>query len=95
MNVKIQYLGFIRNLINQSDDSFELNEGTSLMDLLNKLADKYGHPFEKEFYERGSKEVKMGFVVTVNGVLSGQLKGVETKLNNGDTVVLMSLMSGG
>jgi molybdopterin converting factor small subunit len=39
--------------------------------------------------------VKTGFVVTVNGVLMGQLNGMETKLNNGDNIILMSLMTGG
>jgi molybdopterin converting factor small subunit len=34
-------------------------------------------------------------VVTVNGVLMGQLDGMNTKLKNGDHVILMSLMSGG
>ncbi len=95
MKVKVQYLGFIKNLINQGEDSYDLQESASLRDLLNKIADTYGHPFEKEFYEKGSKDVKMGFVVTVNGVLIGQLNGVDTRLNNGDNVVLMSLMSGG
>jgi len=46
-------------------------------------------------YEPGLKDVKMGFVVTVNGILMGQLHGVETQLNDGDNVILMSLMSGG
>jgi len=39
--------------------------------------------------------MKMGFVVTVNGILMGQLSGVDTHLNNGDNIILMSLMSGG
>jgi molybdopterin converting factor small subunit len=95
MKVKVQYLGFIKNLIKKSEDEFELREGASLSQLLNKIAGIYGKPFQKEVYEPGLKDVKMGFVVTVNGVLIGQLKGVDTQLNNGDNVILMSLMSGG
>jgi MoaD family protein len=95
MKVRVQYLGFIKNLIKKSEDEFELQEGASLSDLLNKIAGIYGKPFQKEVYEPGLKDVKMGFVVTVNGVLIGQLKGVDTQLNNGDNVILMSLMSGG
>jgi len=41
------------------------------------------------------KDVKTGFCITVNGVLMGQLGGVDTKLGDGDNVILMSLMSGG
>ena len=95
MKVKVQYLGFIKNLINQSEDEFELEEGASLSELLNKIAGIYGRPFQKEVYEKGIKDVKMGFVVTVNGVLIGQLQGMDTQLSNGDNVILMSLMSGG
>ena len=95
MKVKIQYLGFIKNLIKRSEDAFELEEGASLSDVMNKIAGLYGKPFMKEVYEPGLKDVKMGFVVTVNGVLVGQLQGMDTRLNDGDNVILMSLMSGG
>ena len=95
MKVKVHYLGFIRKLINQSEDDFELKEGASLADLLNKISNIYGKSFQKEVYEPGLKDVKMGFVITVNGVLMGQLQGVDTQLNSDDNVILMSLMSGG
>ncbi len=95
MKVKVHYLGFIKNLINQSEDNFDLEEGSSLSDLLNKLSSLYGKPFQKEVYEPGLKDLKMGFVVTINGVLMGQLQGVDTELKSGDNVILMSLMSGG
>lgn len=95
MKIKVQYLGLIKNLIKRSEDEFDLEEGASLSDLLNRLADVYGEPFKKEVYEPGLKDMKMGFVVTVNGVLMGQLHGVDTRLSEGDNVILMSLMSGG
>jgi len=95
MKVKVQYLGFIKNLIKRSEDEFELEEGASLSELLNQVAGIYGKAFQKEVYETGLKDVKMGFVVTVNGVLMGQLQGVDTRLNNDDHIILMSLMSGG
>jgi len=95
MKVKVQYLGFIKNLIKRSEDEFELEEDASLSELLNQIAGIHGTAFKKEVYEPGLKEVKMGFVVTVNGVLMGQLHGVDTRLNNGDNIILMSLMSGG
>lgn len=95
MKVKVQYLGFIKNLIKRSEDEFELEEGASLVELLNKISSIYGKDFQKEVYEPGLKDVKMGFVITVNGALMGQLQGVDTQLNSGDNVILMSLMSGG
>jgi len=95
MKVKVLYLGFIKNLIKRSEEEFELEEGASLSELLNQIAGIYGKAFKKEVYEPGLRDVKMGFVVTVNGVLMGQLQGLDTRLDNGDNIILMSLMSGG
>jgi molybdopterin converting factor small subunit len=95
MKVKVHYLGYIRNMLKQKEEELELEKGTSLSELLNKLAGIHGAPFKKEVFEPGLKDVKMGFAVTINGTLIGQLDGVETKLNEGDNVILISLMSGG
>jgi len=95
LKVRVQYFGYIKNMLNKREDQIELEENASLSELLNKLAGVHGTAFRKEVYEPGLKDVKMGFSVTVNGVLMGQLGGVDTKLADGDNVILMSLMSGG
>ncbi len=95
MKVKVRYLGYIGNMLKKREDEFELSEGTSLSELLKRLAGIYGEAFTKEVFEPGLKDVKTGFVVTVNGVLMGQLRGIDTTLSEGDNVILMSLMSGG
>jgi MoaD family protein len=95
LKVRVQYFGYIKNMLNKREENFELEEDASLSDLLNKLAGIYGAAFRKEVYEPGLKDVKMGFSVTVNGVLMGQLGGLDAKLDDGDNVILMSLMSGG
>ena len=82
-------------MLNKREEQFELGDDASLSDLLNKMAGVHGEAFRKEVYEPGLKDVKTGFSVTVNGVLMGQLGGVDTKLGDGDSVILMSLMSGG
>jgi MoaD family protein len=95
VKVTIEYLGFIRNMLSKRTEELELREGTQLKELLSKLSERYGADFKKQVYEPGQKDVKYGFVVTVNGVLMDQLNGVETQLKSGDHVILMSLMSGG
>ena len=82
-------------MLNKREEHFELDEDASLSDLLNKLAGIHGAAFRKEVYEPGLKDVKMGFSVIVNGVLMGQLGGLDAKLSEGDIIILMSLMSGG
>ena len=95
MNVKIEYLGFIKNLLNKRSEEFSLPKGMHLQELLSKLSNNYGAPFKQQVFEPGDKDIKSGFVVTVNGILIGQLKGMKTELRDQDHVILMSLMSGG
>lgn len=95
MKITIEYLGFIRNMLNKRTEELELHEGARLKELLSKLSERYGTDFKKQVYEPGQRDVKYGFVVTVNGVLMDQLRGVETQLKSADHVILMSLMSGG
>ena len=95
LQVRVQYFGFIKNMLKKKEDRFELEDGATLTDLLNKMAGIHGAAFRKEVYEPGLKDVKMGFSVTVNGVLMAQLGGLDTKLSDGDNVFLMSLMTGG
>ena len=95
LKVRVQYFGYIKNMVNKREEKFELGTDASLSDLLTKIAGVYGKAFTKEVYEPGLKDVKTGFCVTVNGVLMGQLGGVDAKLADGDNVILMSLMSGG
>ena len=95
MRIRVQYFGYIKNILNKKEEYYELEKGASLSELLTKLARIHGATFQKDVYEPGLKDVKMGFSVIVNGVLMGQLGGIDTKLTEGDNVILMSLMSGG
>jgi molybdopterin converting factor small subunit len=95
MQVKVHYIGLIKSYTNTSQDEFELSNGTLLSELLEKIAEDYGKQFIQEIYDPVKKEMKASFVVMVNGVLMDQLKGVYTPLKESDTVILMSLMTGG
>jgi sulfur-carrier protein len=95
MKIKSHYLGLVKSYTSKSQDEVELQEGAILSDLLNKLAREFGKQFTQEIYEPNAKDVKPTFSVTVNGVFIGQLNGVDTKLKDGDTVIIMPLVTGG
>lgn len=96
MKVKVEYLGHIKKIIDTDrEEEIEIGEDALVADLLFLLAEKYGGAFKKAVYEPSDRDVKSNFIVTVNGYLLNQLNGVETKLKNGDHVVLMPVVSGG
>lgn len=95
MKIKVEYLGFIKNMLKKRTEDIKMDDGSSLRELMRELTQLHGSSFKKEVFDPKEKEVKQGFVVTINGVLIGQLQGLETKLRDEDHIILMSLMSGG
>jgi len=96
VKIKIEYLGHVRNLLNtKRQEEIEINENSTIQDLLNILSEKHGEPFKKAIYEPGSQDLKANFMATVNGHLLNQLKGINTKLKNDDNVTIMPIVSGG
>jgi molybdopterin synthase sulfur carrier subunit len=96
LKVKVEYLGHIKNILgSRREEEVEVEAGSSIRDLLVVLIEKHGESFKKAVYEAGGKDIKSNFIATVNGYLLNQLSGVETKLKDGDHVVLMPIVSGG
>lgn len=96
MRVKVEYLGHIKNILeSRREEEIDIEDDSSISDLLIMLSEKHGESFKKAVYEAGGKDIKSNFIATVNGYLLNQLNGVETKLKNGDRVVLMPIVSGG
>ncbi len=95
MEVKVHYISLVKSYTNTSQDEFTLPDKTVLSELLDKIAKDYGKPFTQEVYDPIKKEMKASFVAMVNGVLMDQLKGVNTPLKDRDSVILMSLVTGG
>jgi len=96
LKIKVEFLGHVRNVIGSNrEEEIEISEGSSIADLLMMLSEKYGEPFKKAVYEKSGSDVKPNYIITVNGYLLNQLNGVETKLKNGDQVILLPIVSGG
>lgn len=96
MMITVEYIGHIKNLVeNRNTERVEIPKDSTIAQLLTVLSERYGEPFKKAVYEKGSMDVKPNFMVTVNGYLLNQLQGLDTRLKNGDTIILMSVVSGG
>jgi len=95
MKIKVHYISLVKSVTKTGQDEFNLKETAILSDALNKIAEKYGKSFTQEVYDPDRKEMKSTFVAIVNGVLMDQLKGVNTPLKDGDSIMLMSLVTGG
>jgi len=96
LKIRVEFLGHIRNVIgSEREEEVEISEGSSIADLLMVLSEKYGEPFKKAIFEKSGADVKSNYIITVNGYLLNQLKGLDTRLKNDDNVTLLPIVSGG
>ena len=92
----VNYLGSIKRTLGlKQTEQVELKDAAAVSDLLSVLAEKYGEPFKKAVYEPKNTDLKPQHIASVNGLLLNQLNGIETKLKDGDSVILMPLVVGG
>lgn len=96
LKISVEYLGHIKNITDDKrGEELETSEKAMVADLLTQLSKKYGEPFRKAIYEPKGSDIKPNYIITVNGYLLNQLKGLKTKLKKGDRVALLPIVSGG
>jgi molybdopterin synthase sulfur carrier subunit len=96
LKVTVDYLGSIKQTLGlKQAEQVELEENASVSDLLSLLAEKHGDPFKKAVYEPKGLDLKPHHILSINGLLLNQLNGIETKLKDGDHVILMPVVTGG
>ena len=96
MNVTIEYLGYIKKKLGvERSEIISLDNKSSVYDLLILLSKKYGDLFRKAVFDPKDLELKPYHMISVNGLLLNQLKGLKTELNDNDQVILMPIVSGG
>jgi len=96
VKIKVEYIGHIKNITdNRREEEVETSEDVTVAKLLTMLSKRYGEPFRKAIYEPKGADIKPNYIITVNGYLLNQLKGLETKLKKGDHVTLLPIVSGG
>ncbi len=95
MRLTIQYLGPIRVKLDKKEEEINVEQGLSLFSLLRCLSESYGDWFGNEVLENHEKRLREGVLVTVNGIASGQIGGLEAKLKEGDIVTILPFFAGG
>lgn len=95
MRVKVRYLGLIWKKIGRKQEELEIGDGSSISELLGELARIHGEDLERLFVAEREDTIDPTYILTVNGVSNNQLDGLRTRLEDGDEVALMTLISGG
>lgn len=96
MRITVEYLGYIKQTLGITQaESIELNSDASTQDLLVLLANRHGEPFKKAVFDPREINLKPYHIIAINGLMINLLNGLETKLKDGDRVVVMPVVTGG
>jgi len=95
MKVKVLYLGVLRSKTGKISEEYEITNDASLSDLLEILSSKYGESLRSLLKADEKSRLDPTIIATINGVSKDMSKAKSIKLKDGDTVALMSVISGG
>ena len=98
--VRLEILSWLKETldIEGTGDSFsfgeEIEEDNTVRDLLNRLATEYPR-FGEVVFDVKTQKLNEGVNIFLNGYLIELIKGLRTKLTDGDTLTLLPTIEGG
>ena len=99
MKVIVKYFTTLRELAETTQEEFEVAEGITLASLISKIAAKYGKEAREYLYHKDRKydpeKIDPGIYFLVNGKNARLLGGLNTKLEEGNTVAIIPPIGGG
>ena len=95
MRVHVSYFGHYGLEFQKRSETIQLSATPTLVDLLRRLADRYGEKFRVYVFDPSKPAVNQHVLLTVNDASFRRLQGLDTPLREGDRVAFMPLFSGG
>ncbi len=96
MEVKIRiFRGPLSEIVGQSEITVKAESHTRIIDILKLLADKYGKSFRDYVFNPKTNEVNSYLLFSLNGVNVSGMKGIETEIEDGNELLILSATGGG
>lgn len=88
------FLSDVRRMTEEGKTNISLPEKSSVRDLVDELVGRYGTGFN-DFLLNRENRLRKYVVILVNGRGVGILSGLDTTLNEGDSILIMPAVGGG
>lgn len=99
VTVVVQILPYFASLIahqtRKLDLLREIDEGSTVEDVLNDLSKEYSSQYKEEIYDPETRALNEMVMIILNGHLLHALQGLETVLRQDDVIVIAPLSVGG
>lgn len=91
--VKVKFPQALHELTKTRETELDLDGSTTIREVLERLAEKYGDEFRERLIDGG--EIKRSFNVYLNGMNIKNLQGIKTEVEGNAKIVILSWVSGG
>lgn len=95
MKIKVRYFTTLRELAKTSEEEIEMKEGSIFIDLIKKIALKYGEEALNYLFDKKSGVIDPSIQFLINGISIHNLQGPRTELKEGNTVAIIPPIGGG
>lgn len=95
IEVKVKLVGIFRGLSGRSQLLMALEGSSSMKNVVQKLADLFSPEFRRMLIDPELGDPRPNALILLNGKDISVLEGLETKVDDGDEVVLIPVSHGG
>jgi len=92
--INVKLLGVAKDAAGRDSDTITVPEGANVNEALRTLIEAHGQPLRDALLDPVT-ETPVATLILINGVEIGNLRGLETLLNHGDEMVILSVTHGG
>lgn len=89
MMIRVELVGQFRDVVGSNEILVELEKGSTVYDLIKKMADKYGKRFKDRVFIPGTETVSEDVTIVLDGRVVPVDEAGSTVLNEASRVVLM------
>ena len=94
MKIEIKFFTALREITSKKVEKLELQENTTIDELIILLSNKFGKKFKEYVYNKNGK-IQDFLSFLINGKNINTLQGLTTKLQEGDVVAILPPVGGG
>ncbi len=95
IEIKVHTILDLKAIMGSGEVSFQLPDGSTLEELIRRIADNFGEEMALRLYEAGSRKPLSHLRFMINGRDIAFLDGFKTRLKHGDDVLIVPPVAGG
>lgn len=95
VRVRVRMLGVLRDASGKSEEVLRLSESANVSSVICRLIEMYGRALERALIDPVVMSPAPSTLILLNGVEIGNIAGLETPVEDSDTIVLLPVTHGG